>query len=223
LDSGPFASLDSLSGTITIKADEGLAPGNYPITVFANKIDEPTVRNGQSFVISVLESNIPPHLSLSDHVVLSYGETLAFADFAVDLDQPPNRLSFQLVGNNVEGATLTRNSGRFQWTPPAGAAPGNYSFTIRVTDNGTPPQSSERTFIVELLPSLGLQIDRGYLEPFIHLVPIGLGPRTGILESSFDLIHWTEIKTIDGKAGNEAVTRTLNPKTPAEFYRLRIP
>ncbi len=48
----------------------------------------------------------------------------------------------------LEGATIDPITGAFRWTPTEAQGPGKYAGTLRVTDDGTPPLSTEQTFNV---------------------------------------------------------------------------
>jgi hypothetical protein len=55
--------------------------------------------------------------------------------------------TFSLDPGAPAGARITP-SGLFSWLPLEGQGPGEYAFTIRATDNGTPPMTDTETFLV---------------------------------------------------------------------------
>jgi hypothetical protein len=80
----------------------------------------------------IFTSNQPPVLTVSDDINEAFCEPteICFDNSATDPDLPDDTLTFSLT-DAPEGATITEN-GRVCFTPDQ---PGNYSFTIRVTDH----------------------------------------------------------------------------------------
>ena len=60
---------------------------------------------------------------------------------------PANALTYSLVGAPA-GATIGSTSGAFSWTPTEAQGPGSFTFTVRVTDNGTPNLSDTESITV---------------------------------------------------------------------------
>jgi hypothetical protein len=58
------------------------------------------------------------------------------------------QLSYSLVGEAPEGATLNERTGELRWTPQEN---GSQDFTIRVSDNGTPRRADEVSFRVTVV------------------------------------------------------------------------
>jgi hypothetical protein len=101
---------------------------------------------GASNVYSASVTNHPPVISGLSNRVMVLGETLSFAVSASDIDAGQS-LTYALESNLAGNASLT-GGGVFTWTPNASQAPSTNSFTVRVTDNGTPPASATNTFVV---------------------------------------------------------------------------
>ena len=81
---------------------------------------------------------------------INEGSTLTVTNSATDPDNPPQLLTFSLGANAPAGMTIDPASGLISWTPTEAQGPGNYSITVRVTDNGTPLQSDAKTFSVSV-------------------------------------------------------------------------
>ncbi len=93
--------------------------------------------------------NTSPILSaISDQTVDELSE-LSFTATATDSDLPANTLTYSLI-NAPSGASVDPNSGVFTWIPTAAQGPGDYSFTVRVTDNGSPTMYAEQTVNVHV-------------------------------------------------------------------------
>jgi len=62
-------------------------------------------------------------------------------------------LSFTLDPGAPSGMTIDATSGLIEWTPTEAQGPGTYAVSVRVTDDGDPPQSDSETltvFVVEV-------------------------------------------------------------------------
>src|SRR5262249_314026 len=68
---------------------------------------------------------------------------------ASDPEQPANGLTFGLIGAPV-GAAINPMSGAFTWTPTEAQGPGSFTFTVRVTEDGSPALSAEEQITVTL-------------------------------------------------------------------------
>ena len=106
--------------------------------------------------MTVGEVNKAPVLAALSNRTVTEGSTLAFTASATDADLPANTLSYGLVGA-PSGATIDPATGAFAWTPGVGDV-GAHTFAIRVTDDGTPPLSSQKslTVTVKARPDLTL-------------------------------------------------------------------
>ena len=85
--------------------------------------------------VTVNEVNRVPVLAAISNKSISVQSTLTFTASATDPDLPANTLTYSLL-NAPSGANINATSGVFSWTPTAA---GSYTFTVVVTDNGTPP------------------------------------------------------------------------------------
>src|SRR5262249_12081303 len=93
--------------------------------------------------LTVNEVNATPMLGgVPSSANVDEGSTLTFTATFSDTDVPPNTPTFSLV-NAPDGATINPATGAFSWTPNESQGPGTYTFTVKVTDNGSPPQSDQ--------------------------------------------------------------------------------
>jgi hypothetical protein len=93
-------------------------------------------------------SNAEPTLNNIANQSVDEGSALSFTATASDTDTPAQTLTFSLIGAPA-GATIGSSSGLFSWTPSDGPAQST-SFTVRVTDNGTPAKFDEQTVNVTI-------------------------------------------------------------------------
>ena len=78
------------------------------------------------------------------------GSLLTFTATATDPDLPTQTLTFTLDAGAPAGATIDPVTGIFSWIPTEAQGPFTNSVTVRVTDNGAPPQSDSRTITIRI-------------------------------------------------------------------------
>lgn len=133
----------------------------YSITVIVTDDGAPNLSDSQLLLLSVTEVNTAPTLAeIADQVVIETVELRFFAA-ATDADLPHDVLSYSLDSGAPTGASIDPVTGEFRWTPTAAQGPGQYSVTIRVTDNGNPVLSDTHAFIVTVtgVPPVNFDID----------------------------------------------------------------
>jgi hypothetical protein len=98
-----------------------------------------------------LVTNSSPLLAMLPDWVVHAGTRLNFTVVATDADVPTNTLAFELLAGAPTGATLDPASGEFRWqTTDADVATTN-TFSVRVTDNGSPVLADTRSFAVAVV------------------------------------------------------------------------
>jgi uncharacterized repeat protein (TIGR01451 family)/CSLREA domain-containing protein len=141
LDAGSVGSIAS-GGTFTWTPGEAEGPGAYTATV---RVSDGELEDHETITITVAEINQPPVLDPIGNKVVMSGTLLSFVATASDVDVPPNILTFTLDVDAPAGASIDPASGAFAWTP---VMTGEYSITIRVTDNGSPVLDDSETITV---------------------------------------------------------------------------
>jgi len=152
LDSGAPAgsTINGSTGVFSWTPTEAQGPGVYTITVRVTDNGTPTPCSVfESIIVVVNEVNECPVLTAIANKTVNAGQLLTFTATATDADLPANTLTFSLDAGAPTGAAINSSTGVFTWTPTAGQAPGVYTITARVADNGTPtPCSVTQTFTV---------------------------------------------------------------------------
>ena len=145
----PSGAAITAGGAFTWTPTEAQGPGTYPITIrvtdngAGNLFDEETIN------VKVNEVNVAPVLNAIGNKTINEETLLSFAATASDADLPANTLTFSLQGTVPGGAAIT-TGGAFTWTPTEAQGPGDYSVTIRVTDNGSPNLYDEETINIHV-------------------------------------------------------------------------
>ena len=126
----------------------GTTAGIYNIGV--RVIDESTPpREGMAIVgVQVFDANQAPELEQVAPQSIMAGNPLDVALTVTDPNVPADHFVYNVVAGPA-GATVDADG--FHWSPAANLAPGDYEFTLRVTDYGTPPLSDEMTFVVSVI------------------------------------------------------------------------
>lgn len=140
------ASINASTGAFTWTPTEAQGPNSYTFTV---RVSDGTDSDEESITVTVNEVNVAPELGAIGNKTVDEETALTFTATATDSDLPVNTLSFSLVGAPA-GASINPTSGAFSWTPTEAQGPGSYTFSVRVTDNGTPSLSDERSVTVEV-------------------------------------------------------------------------
>ncbi|HVR79948.1 MAG TPA: Ig-like domain-containing protein, partial [Acidimicrobiia bacterium] len=132
-------STGQITGTVGIGATSS---SPYGVTVKATDAGTPPRSHQVSFNWTIVNTNRSPVLAAIGNKTVAQGSLLAFKATASD----PNGdgLTFSLV-NPPAGAAITAG-GNFTWTP--NVSPGIYPVTVKVTDNGSPILSDQKTFTV---------------------------------------------------------------------------
>jgi subtilisin family serine protease len=91
-------------------------------------------------------TNYPPVLNAIDDQAINAGEQLQFTATAVD----PNgdALTFNLASGAPAGASISPTTGLFTWRPSDAQAPTTNWVTVRVSDNGSPPQMDSQAVMI---------------------------------------------------------------------------
>jgi len=108
----------------------------FNVVVTDNGSNPATLTDLESISVTVNEVNTAPVLAAIGNQTIDELTLLSFMASATDSDLPAQTLSYSLSGTVPTGASIT-SAGAFTWTPSEAQGPGNYSFNVVVTDNGT--------------------------------------------------------------------------------------
>lgn len=150
--------LDPLSGLFTYAASSVLGPSTNWVTVVVTDSGAPSLSTSNQFRLITIGSNRTPQLAAIPDWLVSVGELLIFTNHAVDLDYPPQTLRFSLASGAPAGAGVNPTNGIFRWLPTFVWASTTNPITVRVTDNGSPPATDEKTFIVMVSDYLAISL-----------------------------------------------------------------
>jgi hypothetical protein len=124
--------------------------GNYHLALNMATVEDRAGNSGTNSVSvswARTGSNQAPTLAVIADRSARVGESIIITNVASDPDVG-QRLAFSLNLDAPSGAVVGPTNGVFQWTPTRSQSPGVYALTVTVTDDGVPPASTSRTFIV---------------------------------------------------------------------------
>ena len=98
-----------------------------------------------TFDLTVNAVNDAPVLATIGNQTVGNGYELTFTVTATDVDN--DTLTYSLDSGAPSGASIDNSSGEFTWTPDT---TGTYTFTVRISDNGSPALSDSETINVKV-------------------------------------------------------------------------
>jgi uncharacterized cupredoxin-like copper-binding protein len=138
------ATIDAVTGAFSWTPSEAQGPGIFRVKVVVT--DNGGLQDEEEIEITVNEVNRAPILDPIGDATIDEEVLFTFTATASDPDIPANTLTFSLVGEPA-GAAITPG-GDFSWTPTEAQGPGEYTFTVRVDDDGTPSLSDEEEITI---------------------------------------------------------------------------
>ena len=166
--------------------------------------------------------NTPPVLAAITNRAANVGQTVAFTASATDTNQPPQTLTFALLAG-AANATLNTNSGAFSFRPLVTQANSTNNFTLKVSDNGTPPLSATQSFsvVVNPLSAPGISDISFAGGQFSFKVNGQSGPDFAI-EASTNLTQWNSVFVTNSPTPPFVWMDTNSPAAPQRFYRVKL-
>jgi hypothetical protein len=209
------------ANTLTFTASNTVTSGTSNVTVVATC----GLLNHTTTIALTLNAltlpNTAPTLSPIAKQTVNVGQTVAFTASATDTDQPPQTLTFALLAGTTN-ATLNTNSGAFSFRPLVTQANSTNSFTLKVSDNGTPSMSATQSFsvVVNPLSAPGISSISFTGGQFDFNVSGQSGPDYAI-EVSTNLTQWSNV-FITNSPTLPFIWTDTNSAAPQRFYRVKL-
>jgi len=209
------------AGALTFTASNTVTSGTSNVTVTATCGLLSHTTTIALTLNSATPPNTPPMFATITNRTVNVGQTVAFTASVTDTDSPPQTLTFALLAG-ATNTTLNTNSGAFSFRPLVSQANSTNSFTLQVSDNGTPSLSATQSFsvIVNLLQLPQLAPGGWNDGQFVVQVNGQSGPDYAI-ESSTNLTQWSNVFITNSPAlpFNWADDAT---NLPQRFYRIKL-
>ncbi|HLP76576.1 MAG TPA: hypothetical protein VK327_06600, partial [Candidatus Paceibacterota bacterium] len=164
--------------------------------------------------------NARPVLAAISNRTLLAGATLTFTNSASDSDVPAQTLAYSLLGN-PGGATLTTNTGVFNWRPTIARGGTSNYLSIVVTDNGAPALSATQAFsvVVSTPANPALQI-AGFSDGQFQLLISGDAGPDYLIQASTNLVNWSAVTNFSSPV--PPLNWTDSTGYPQRFYRVLL-
>lgn len=139
------ATVNAVTGMFSWTPPPAIDASTNVITVRVADNGAPPFSASQSFTVVVSPSNIAPVMSAIPDQTIPEEIAFTFTITAADADTPAQKLTYSLDGA-PSGAAINPITGEFAWTPTEAQGPGTYRITVRVSDDGSPPLTDEKSF-----------------------------------------------------------------------------
>jgi len=138
-------------------------------------------------------SNTAPTLAAISNYTRIAGATIIFTNSANDTDVPAQTLTFALL-NNPTNATVTTNTGIFNWRPSIAQGGSSNAMKIVVTDSGLPSLSATQAFTVFVTPPANPTLQQAGASngQFSVLISGNAGPDY-LVQASTNLVNWSDV------------------------------
>lgn len=140
------ASIDANTGLFTWTPSAAQGPAIYPLSVVVT--DTSGLTDSQEMIITVTEPNVAPVLDPISDKTITETFTLTFTTSAMDSNG--DSLIFGLM-NEPTGASIGSLSGLFTWTPTVAQGSQTYTFTIVVSDTGSPILTASQAIVIRVI------------------------------------------------------------------------
>ncbi|MBN8248274.1 MAG: hypothetical protein J0L84_12630 [Verrucomicrobia bacterium] len=139
LEGAPEGMILHPSGLVEWSPSEVQGESTNRVVISLSDNGSPSLSATIEFLIVVLETNAPPTLAIPEEVRLEEQQPFTFLLEARDIDDPAQVLSYALV-EGPEGLSISQ-TGLIQWKPSEAQGPSTNVLTVRISDDGTPPQT----------------------------------------------------------------------------------
>ncbi len=193
------------AATITVTVSDGIAS------------------NSTAFTLTVNPLNHPPTLAPIANQTIYALMTLTITNSASDTDSPPQTLTFSLVTNVPAGAAINPTSGVFTWTPGETYTNTTNSVTVRVTDNGVPPLSDAKSFLVVVSPPPVIQ-SVALSNDVVTLTWSAIAGQSYQMQYKTNLTdtNWTDVAGNVTAVGALAAGTNIMNSAVQQFYRVMV-
>jgi glucuronoarabinoxylan endo-1,4-beta-xylanase len=170
------------------------------------------------------QTNTPPTLAPVGNQVINAGVTLMVTNVATDTDQPPQTLTFSLLGapTNATLTPLNNTNAVFTWRPLVSQANTTNPITVKVAD-GTPGLSATNSYTIKVNPLAQPTVSSiSVLGGQVSLVATGAVGPDYTLWASTNLTSWQVLFTSNSPVTPVTLVDTNFNAHPVRFYRIQL-
>ena len=175
----PGLTIDNRSGRV--RWITGEADGGRQVSVTVRVIDAgaPPQSAVRTFLITVMDDNMPPVMESVPPQRTAAGRTLIVQLKAQDLDIPAQSIRYSFKTSAPQGMTLGATSGLLTWQPATTDVGATTLVTVAATDSGTPPLETTMVFpvivdpqVMDRPPQFSLMGGQIWLAGTTHTLPV---------------------------------------------------
>ena len=177
-----------------------------------------------TFVGQQQPTNTPPALAPVGNQTINAGVTLVVTNTATDTNQPPQTLTFSLLGapTNATLTPLNNTNAVFTWRPLVSQADTTNTITVKVAD-GTPGLSATNSYTIKVNPLAqpavsSINVSGGQ----VSLVATGAVGPDYTLWASTNLTSWQVLFTSNSPVTPVTLVDTNFNAHPVRFYRIQL-
>jgi hypothetical protein len=153
-DSPPGATIDPATGEFSWLPTADQAGRTHIITARVARSATNRSPHMQSFAVQV-NANGPPEFEPTPDKLVKVADGVVFRVRARDIDEPPSRLRYSLVGeHNPPGATLDATTGEFWWPVAASDAGQIYRLGVEATEQDAQALRATSSALLRVRPRL---------------------------------------------------------------------
>lgn len=141
------------TGVITVANSSGMTSGNYSLTVRATDNGSPVMFSQATVNIAVTTANQPPVINNQSFSVLQGSSNGTVVGTVIATDPNAGQtLTFSITGGNTNNVFyISPSTGIITVANSSSMTLGNYSLTVRATDNGSPVMFSQATVSISVI------------------------------------------------------------------------
>lgn len=214
---------NNFSGTTELPAS---APSSNSITGLGNSFSVTLPAYTMAVLVIPLippaPQNTAPVLASLPNQTVNVGQSAGATPSVTDSDLPSQTFTFELL-SAPDRTTLNTNTGVFSWRPYVSDATTTNTFTLKVTDSGTPSMSATQSCTVIVNPlTIPTLVSAGYSAGnYIFNIQGDVGPDYAVQVSS-NLLDWSTIATNTPLVMPFTFTDTNAGAAPTQFYRVIV-
>lgn len=203
-DAPAWMSINATNGFITMLPGELDGGTTNLVTVVVTDNGSPSLSAMMTFMVTVLEGNVAPVLTVPGVVEVVEGQLLLVTGNTVaDVDVPANLFTFSLDTNAPAGMTINATNGVISWIPTEAQGPSTNTVLVTVTDNGEPSFSDTKAMLVVVLET--------NTAPVLSLI-------TNQVVTEFQNLFITNIVAVDVDMPTNKLSFSLGAGAPAGMF-----
>ncbi len=219
----PIAGVFTNVARVTSVTSDSASLNNISAATLTVATDSTGSGNITNFITQPVTSNTAPVLAVVADRIIHAGSRVLITNVVSDTDIPANTFTFVLDNGAPTAASIGATDGIFVWPTTDADANTTNQISVSVTDNGVPPLSSGRSFLVGVVPR-PLLISITVSNKIVNVAWTALVGQAYRLQftTNLSMTNWTTVSpdlTADGPTATH--TNVFDP-TAMNFFRVQV-